>query len=176
MVAAGAPLLEIGDPGALEILADVFTSDAVRVRPHARVNITRWGGNRDLEGRVRLVQPSAFTRTSALGVEEQRVNVVIDLTSPVEQWRSLGDGYRVEAHIEVWGEDNVLSVPLGALFRVGDGWSVFVIESGRARRRGVQIGQRNQVEAQVLSGVRETDVLVAHPDDAITDGALVTPL
>ncbi len=176
VVAAGAPLLEVGDPGALEVLADVLTSDAVRVRPHARVTITRWGGDRDLEGRVRLVQPSAFTRTSALGVEEQRVNVVIDLTSPVEQWRALGDGYRVEAHIEVWGEDNVLSVPLGALFRVGDAWAVFVIEGGRARRRSVRIGQRNQTEAQVLAGVRETDVLVAHPDDAITDGTLATPL
>jgi HlyD family secretion protein len=176
VVEAGAPLLEVGDPAALEVRADVLTTDAVRVRPRARVVLSRWGSPPDLIGSVRLVEPSAFTRVSALGVEEQRVNVLIDLSSPVEQRRALGDGYRVEAHIEVWGADGVLTVPLGALFRQGDAWAVFVIESGRARRRRVQIGERNQVAAQVLSGVTASDVLVAHPDDAITDGALAAPL
>lgn len=173
VVQPGTPLLEIGDAGALEIVTDVLTSDAVDIEPGARVVIDRWGGDTPLEGVVRLVEPSAFTRMSALGVEEQRVNVVIDITDPHEKWEELGDGYRVETSIVVWEEDDVLSVPSSAVFREGDGWAVYQLVDGTARLTPIETGRRNGLEVQVLEGVEEGDQVIVHPSDQITDGVSV---
>jgi HlyD family secretion protein len=175
VVQAGAPLVEIGDPAHLEIAVDVLTSDAVHIERGDRVIIERWGGDRDLEGHVRTVEPSAFTRTSALGVEEQRVNVVIDLDSPRRHWQRLGDGYRVETRIVVWEEENVLAVPASAVFRRGEGWAVYRVREGVARLTRVRIGRRNALSVQVLGGLREGDKVVAHPSDRVTDGIEVAP-
>ncbi len=175
VVAAGTPLLELGDPAALEIVVDVLTSDAVRIQPGAHVSLERWGGEGELAGHVRRVEPSAFTRVSALGVEEQRVNVVIDLDEPRERWRALGDGYRVETRIVVWEQRDVLKVPASAIFRHGDGHAVFRVEGGHARVVAVQVGEQNGVETQITGGLREGDRVVVHPSDAVVDGAEVAP-
>lgn len=175
VVNAGAPLLELGDPEALEVVVDVLTEEAVRLPPRARVRLERWGGD-PLEARVRLVEPSAFTQVSALGVEEQRVHVVADLQGSSEQRRGLGDGYHVTAYLEVWRAEQVLRVPVGTLARTGEQWAVFVVDGAHARRRVVELGQRNATEVQVLRGLEAGAVLVAHPDDAVTDGALVEAL
>jgi HlyD family secretion protein len=172
VVQAGTPLLEIGDPAALEIVSDVLTSDAVNIRHDAPVIIERWG-DAPLSGHVRLVEPSAFTRLSALGVEEQRVNVVIDLDAPREKWARLGDGYRVETRIVVWAADAVLAVPSGAAFRHGEGWAVFAVSGGRAMLRQVQIGQRSDSEVQILSGLDEGAAVVLHPSDRVSDGTRI---
>jgi HlyD family secretion protein len=172
VVQAGAPLVEVGDPSALEIVVDVLTSDAVRIPAGARVLIERWGGE-TLHGRVRLVEPSAFTRLSALGVEEQRVNAVIDLDEPYAKWKALMDGYRVEAKIIVWQGDDVVKVPSSALFRSGDGWAVFVTRDGRAVTTSVQLGQNNGLEAQILEGLAAGDRVVVHPSDRVADGVRV---
>lgn len=142
VVETGAPLLEVGDPRALEIAVDLLSADAVRVRPGTPVVLERWGGEQALEGVTRSVEPVGFTKLSALGVEEQRVWVIADLRSPAEAWSRLGDGYQVEASFIVWQGDRVLQIPASALFRQGEGWAVFVIENGQARRRAVEIGQR----------------------------------
>jgi HlyD family secretion protein len=175
VVQAGAPLLEIGDPSHLEIAVDVLTSDAIHVEPGDRVVIERWGGDEALEGHVRLVEPSAFTRTSALGVEEQRVNVVIDLDSPRERWERLGDGYRVETRIVIWEEDDVLRVPASAVFRQGDGWAVYRRVGAQARLTPIAIGRRNGLSVQVLEGLEEGDRVIAHPSDRVTDGVEIEP-
>ena len=133
VVQAGEPLIEVGDPEQLEVVADLLSTDAVRVPPNARVLIEQWGGGRTLEGRVRRVEPSGFTKISALGVEEQRVNVIIDFADPATARKALGDAYRVEVRIVVWEEADVLKVPVGSLFRRGDDWAVFLIDGGRAR-------------------------------------------
>ena len=172
VVPVGEPLLEIGEPGRMEIVADLLSTDAVRVSPDAAVLIEQWGGGHTLHGRVRRVEPSGFMKVSALGVEEQRVNVVIDFTTPAEAAR-LGDGYRVEVRIVLWQEKDVLKVPVGALFRQGDGWAVFVVEEGRVRRQAVQLGQRNENEGQVTSGIEAGATLVLHPPDTLTDGMRV---
>lgn len=172
IVTAGTPLIEIGDPGTLEIVVDVLSRDAVRIHPGAPVLVEDWGGGHPLRARVRRVEPSAFTKVSALGVEEQRVNVIADFVDPPT---GLGDGYRLEARIVVWQGSDVLAVPTGALFRTGDAWSVFVVEDGVARRREVEVGQRGSAAAVVLKGLREGDVVVLHPSDQLRDGARVTP-
>lgn len=172
VVQLGAPLAELGDPAALELVVDVLTSDAVRIEPGDAAEVVRWGGL-PLRGHVRLIEPSAFTRVSALGVEEQRVNAVVDLDSPYERWAALKDGYRVEAKIEVWRGENVLVVPASALFRSGDGWAVFVVRDGRARRQPVEIGQNNGLEAQVLSGLEAGARVVVHPSDRVSDDVRV---
>ena len=154
VVAQGTPLLEVADPADLEIVVDVLTSDAVRIRPGAPVRIERWGGDAPLDGRVRLVEPSGYTKLSALGVEEQRTNVVIDLTSPPAVWQALGDGFRVDARIVVFRADDALKVPASALFRDGDGWAAFVVEHGRARKRPVVSPRRSAREALIESGAR----------------------
>jgi len=174
VVPAGDPLLEIGDPRRLEIVADLLSSDAVRARPGADVLIEQWGGDETLSGRIRRVEPSGYTKVSALGVEEQRVNVVIDFSDPGAAWDALGDGYRVEVRIVIWQEQNVVKVPLGALFRRGDDWAVLVAEGGRARLRTVSIGARNATEAQVLDGIAEGDEVILYPPDTLEDGARVT--
>jgi HlyD family secretion protein len=173
VVPVGEPLLEIGEPGRIEIVADLLSTDAVRVMPGAEVLIEQWGGGHTLHGRVRRIEPSGFMKVSALGVEEQRVNVVVDFTNPAEAAR-LGDGYRVEVRVVLWKDDNVLKVPVGALFRQGENWAVFVVEEGRARRQIVQLGQRNENEGQVTSGLEADASVVLHPPDTLMDGTRVT--
>ena len=173
VVQAGTPVIEVGDPAALEIVIDVLSQDATRIRPGAPAEIVRWGGATPLRAHVRTVEPSAFTKLSALGVEEQRVNVVIDLDEPHEAWESLGDGYRVEARISVWQGDDVLFVPASAVFRHGDDWATFVIEDGDARVRVVDLGQTNGLETEVISGVEEGDLVIAYPSDSVRDGVAV---
>ncbi|MEM9074712.1 MAG: efflux RND transporter periplasmic adaptor subunit [Myxococcota bacterium] len=169
VVQAGTPLVEVGDPAALEIAVDVLTADAVNVVPGAHVTLERWGGDKALEGHVQRVEPSAFTKVSALGVEEQRVNVVIDIDSERRQWEALGDGYRVESRIRVWREEDALHVPASALFRHGEGWAVYRADEGLAHLTPVEVGRRNGFEAQILDGVEEGERVVVHPSDRVTD-------
>ena len=173
IVAAGTPLLEVGDPRALEVAVDVLSPDAVRIRPGTPVVLERWGGEHPLEGVTRTVEPVGFTKLSALGVEEQRVWVIADLRSPAEAWSRLGEGYRVEASFIVWQGEQVLQIPASALFRRGEGWAVFVVENGQARRRAVEIGQRGGLSVEIRSGLTEGEWVVTHPDDALQEGVAV---
>lgn len=173
IVASGTPLLEIGDPGKLEVVTDLLSMEAVKVRTGQRALIERWGGDNTLEGVVRRVEPYGFTKISALGVEEQRVKVVIDITEPAEHWRTLGHGYRVEPRILLWESNDVLKLPLSALFRNGTDWAVFVNRDGRARLQAVAIGHMNGIDAEVLKGVVAGDVVVVHPSDRVSDGARI---
>jgi HlyD family secretion protein len=174
VVPAGEPLIEVGNFDHLEVVADLLSTDAVRVRPNARVLVEQWGGGRTLEGRVRRVEPSGFTKLSALGVEEQRVNIIIDFVDPAGAALALGDSYRVEVRIVVWDEPNVLKVPVGSLFRRGEEWAVFVIDDGRVRTEGVAVGQRSASEAQVTRGLEAGRPIVLHPPDTLRDGVRVT--
>lgn len=169
-VQPGQALIEIGNPEALEVVVEVLSTAAVKIAPGTRVRFDRWGGEGSLEGRVRMVEPAGFTKVSALGVEEQRVRVVADFTSPPDLWRRLGDAYRVEAAFVLWEDQDVLLVPTSALFRHGDGWAAFVAEAGRARLRALEIGQRNGLEAQVLEGLKTGEQVILHPDDKIDEG------
>ena len=173
VVPAGEPLIEIADPHQLEVVVDLLSTDATRVSTGDVVWIEDWGGDRPLAARVRRVEPSGFMKVSALGVEERRVNAIIDFTEPVGA-PLLGDGYRVEVRIAVWRQADVLKVPIGALFRHGDGWAVFEADHGRARLRTVSIGERNDKEAQVLGGLRAEQSVVLHPPDTLADGARIT--
>jgi HlyD family secretion protein len=175
VVAPGTPILEIGDPSDLEIEVDVLSSDAVKIRPGARVLLEQWGGETPLEARVRLVEPSGFLKISALVVEEQRVNVIADFASPEQVPDTLRDGFRVEARIIVWEAEDVLKVPNSALFRRNEGWAVFRVIDGRAALRSVEIGRRNGLDAEVKSGLAEWDEVVVHPSDKINDGVQVVP-
>jgi HlyD family secretion protein len=172
VVAAGTPLLELGDAEDVEVVVDVLSSDAVHVQPGTLMLLDAgMGGEQgELRARVRLVEPSGFTKVSPLGVEEQRVNVIGDLVDPPGR---LGDRYRVEAKIVLWEAERVLQVPAGALFRHGGGWSVFVIEDGRARRREVGIGHRSPDAAEILAGLAAGETVVVHPGDRLEDGARV---
>ncbi len=172
-VRTGDPLLEVGDPSALEVEVDVLSADAVKIKPGMTVLFDRWGGEQPLHGVVRTVEPVAFTKVSALGVEEQRVLIICDFTSPQEQWQSLGDGYRVEARFVLWHEDDVLQVPASSLFRYQDGWAVFVIENSHAHRRMVKVGQRDGLTAQILEGVKQAERVINHPSDEVEDGRSV---
>lgn len=172
-VQSGTPVIEVGDPAALEVVIDVLSQDATRIRPGARTEIVRWGGVKPLRAHVRNVEPSAFTKLSALGVEEQRVNVILDLDEPHEAWSTLGDGYRVEARISVWEGDDVIFVPASAVFRLGDTWATFVVEDGDARIRLIELGQTNGLETEVLSGLEEGEVVIAYPSDSVRDGVRV---
>jgi HlyD family secretion protein len=174
-VTPGKELLEVGDPGDLEIEVDVLSSDAVKIAPGAKVILEHWGGDQPLLGQVRLVEPSGFMKRSALGVEEQRVNVIIDFVDPPEKRRRLGDAYRVEARIVIWSADNVLKVPSGSLFRRGDDWSVFTVENGRAQLRRVAVGRSNALETEITSGLEEGAVVILHPGDKIQPGSRVLP-
>lgn len=173
VVQPGTPLVEVGDPKALEIVVDVLTTDAVRIPAGAVAEILRWGGDEALEARVQRMEPKAFTRSSSLGVEEQRVNVILELTTPQPQWAALGDGYRVEASITVWEADDVLRIPASAVFRHDGQWSVFVAEAGVARLRPVKLGQRNGMEAQVVEGLKDGDRVIQHPGERVVDGVEV---
>jgi HlyD family secretion protein len=175
VVAAGEPLLEVGDPDRLEIVSDLLSSDAVRVNPGQPVQVVQWGGEAPLRARVRRVEPSGFMKVSALGVEEQRVNVLMDFEDPGAARSALGDAYRVEVEIVVWEGHDLLKVPTSSLFRQGEGWAVFAADAGRARLRAVKLGRRNGLEAQVVSGLAEGDRVVVHPSDALAEGARIAP-
>lgn len=172
VVQAGAPLIDIGDPGALEITVDLLSRDAVRVDPGAVARIENWGGE-ILNAKVRRVEPAGFTKVSALGIEEQRVKVVLDFVDPPQVWQRLGHGFRIIARIVVWRGDNVLQVPLGALFRHGDAWAVFRIVDGRARITPVEIAERNLRTARLTQGISEGDTVILYPSDRIVDGVRV---
>jgi len=172
-VTTGQPLVEIGNPRALEVEIDLLSADAVRVHPGSRVIFERWGGEGILEGEVRIVEPAGFTKVSALGVEEQRVWVIVSFTSPATLWQRLGDGYRLEANIIVWEANDVLQIPVSALFRDGDSWTAFVVEQGKAVKRRVQIGQRSGLSGQVISGINVNEHVIVHPDDRVQEGSSV---
>lgn len=172
-VAVGAPLLEIGSPSDLEVVVDVLSADAVQIAPGAPVHLERWGKTEPLEGRVKRVEPAAFTKISALGVEEQRVNVVIDLVSPGEKWQSLGDGYKVDARIVVAHLDDAVKVPVAALFREDDQWAVFTVTAGKATKRTLQLSRRGALEAVVAQGLQPGEKVIVHPGDAVKDGGRV---
>jgi HlyD family secretion protein len=173
VVPIGQPLLEVGDLKDLEIVSDLLSSAAVKVEAGQPVAIEQWGGDRALRGRVRRVEPSGFTKISALGVEEQRVNVVVDFDEPRSVWLRLGDGYRVEVRIVVWSAPDVLKVPTSSLFRHESAWAVYSVENGVARRRLVEVGQRSGLEAEVLSGLTAGEQIIVYPSDAIRDGVKV---
>ena len=173
IVPAGEPLLELADPTNLEIVSDLLSTDAVRVGVGDRVLIEQWGGDHALNGRVRRVEPYGFMKISALGVEEQRVNVIIDFEDVREAWQSLGDGYRVEVRVVIWEGDDVLHVPTSSLFRRGEAWAVYAVDAGVATLREVEIGQRTGFEAEILSGLTEGERVIAYPSDQVTDGTAV---
>jgi HlyD family secretion protein len=170
VVAASAPIVELGDAKALEVVADVLSSDAVRLYPGSAVQIVEWGGEDPLDGRVRSVEPSAFTRVSALGVDEQRVNVIVDLVNPPP---SLGDGYRVEIKATVWESDSVLSVPSSSIFQRSGKWAVFVVENGRARLRNIEIGHRTGATVEIKKGLERGEKVILFPSDEVDDNSRV---
>jgi HlyD family secretion protein len=173
VVAAGTPLLEIGDPTDLEVVVEVLSRDGAIIALGAKVEFDQWGRGEPLVGRVRLVEPAAFTKISALGVEEQRVNVIADLTTPPEQRTGVGDGFRVEARIVVWEASDTLKVPAGALFRRGEQWSAFVIENGRAQLRSVKVGQSSGNETQILDGLRGGEEVILYPGSRVQENQRV---
>jgi HlyD family secretion protein len=169
-VTPGTKLMEVGDPTDLEIEIDVLSSDAAKIKPGARVMLEHWGGPEALQGRVRLVEPSGFLKLSALGVEEQRVYVIVDFLEPPMKRITLGDAFRVDARIVIWEGDNVLKVPTGALFRTQGEWAVFQIVNNRATLTKVKLGKQNGLEAEVLEGLRADESVVLHPSDRIKEG------
>ncbi|MCC6946261.1 MAG: HlyD family efflux transporter periplasmic adaptor subunit [Bradyrhizobiaceae bacterium] len=175
VVQAGTPLIEIGDANNLELVVDLLSRDAVRVPDAAMARIEAWGGDAVLNARVRRIEPAGFTKVSALGIEEQRVRVILDFTDAPEKWNRLGHAFRVVARIIVWQGGDELQVPLGALFRRDQSWAVFVVKNGRTELRKIEIGQRNIHAAQVLSGLSEGEQVILHPSDQIQDGVSVAP-
>jgi HlyD family secretion protein len=175
VVPTGQPLLEIGDLADLEIVSDLLSSAAVAVSPGDPVRIEQWGGDHPLNGKVQRIEPSGFTKISALGVEEQRVNVIIDFVDPREKWQSIGDGYRVEVRIIVWRGDDVVKVPTSSLFRHETKWAVYRVDGDTAYLQVIEVGQRNGLEAEVLNGLSAGDRIIVYPSEAIGDGVKVTP-
>ncbi|WP_202396001.1 efflux RND transporter periplasmic adaptor subunit [Stappia sediminis] len=169
-ITSGAKLVDIGDPKDLEIAVDLLSSDAVKIKPGTKVTITEWGGDKDLQATVRRIDPAAFTKVSALGIEEQRVNVILDLDEVPE---GLGHGYRVFARLTVWSGENVLQVPIGAIFRSDGNWSVFAVVDGKADLRKVRLGHMNSSDAEVLEGLADGDTVILYPNDLLSDGSLV---
>ncbi len=172
-VNTGEPLMDIGNPENLEVLVEVLSPDAVKIKKGTPVLFKRWGGDEPLLGVVRVVEPAGFTKISSLGVEEQRVLIIADITSPPEMWSVLGDGYRLEAHFVIWEGKDVLQVPASSLFRSGKEWAVFVNNNGRALERAVEVGQRNGLTAEIISGIKANEKVIAHPDDSISDGSRI---
>jgi len=172
VVTAGTPLLTMGDLSKLDVVIELLSSEAVKVKAGMPVTLDGWGGSQPLKAQVQRVEPYAYTKVSALGVEEKRTNVVATL---VDAPQSLGDGYRVNAHIIVWAADNVIKVPASALFRCAESWCAFSVEKGRAKRRVVKIGQRNAQEAEMLEGLAPGEVVIRHPANQIEDGVRVEP-
>ena len=175
VVPAGEGLVELGDPSRLEVVADLLSTDAVQVTPGSPVRIEQWGGSHPLPAEVRRIEPSGFVKVSALGVEERRVNVIIDLDDPAAAARALGDGYRVEVRIVVWRGGDVLKVPVGSLFRRGNDWAVFAVADDQATLRAVTVGHRNNDEAEIVSGLSAGESVVLHPPDTLSTGARVVP-
>jgi HlyD family secretion protein len=173
VVAAGAPLLDIGDPLDLEVVADLLSTEAVQIRSGYAARIDGWGGS-PVQGRVTRVDPAGFLKVSALGIEEQRVRTTIDFADPPEAWSALGHDFRVIVHVTVWAGTDVLTIPVGALFRKGNDWAVYAVKGGRARATVVRIAHRNAQAAEVLSGVSAGDRVVLHPSDRVKDGAAVS--
>ncbi len=173
IVTAGTPLFEIGDPADLEVVVEMISEDAVGIRKGAPATLTDWGGVTPLKARVRLVEPSGFTKISALGVEEQRVNVLLDFAEPHSRWASMADGFRVIAHIVIWQSENALRVPISAMFRNGNGWAVFVVRDGRARLTPVRIGHANDEMAEVLAGLEVGERVIIHPSDRVRNSVRV---
>jgi HlyD family secretion protein len=176
-VPLGTPLLELGDTARMEVVAELLTTDAMQARPGSRVIIDRWGGGGPLQGRVRLVEPGAFTKVSALGVEEQRVKVLIDITTPPEQWRALGDGYRVGVRIVTVSMEHVVQVPVSAVFprTDGPGMAVLRVDGGRACLQSVELGARNGSMAWVKGGLTPGQTVIVYPPANVQDGARVKP-
>ncbi len=172
-VTVGESLLEVGDANALEVEVDVLSADAVKIKTGMDVRFKRWGGEGYIKGVVRQIEPIGFTKVSALGVEEQRVWVISDFTSPLEQWQKLGDAYRVEAEFILWHEDDVLQVPSSAIFRYENGWAVFTIKDNQARIQPVEIGKRNGLKVQILSGLEEHQKIINHPNESVEDGVSI---
>ena len=170
VVAAGQPLMVVGDTRSLEVETDVLSADAVKIKTGMRVEFHRWGGEKPLQGQVRTVEPVGFTKISALGVEEQRVLVISDITTDSIQWEGLGDGYRVEAEFVLWQSDDVLQIPASALFRFNGGWALFVMQNAKAIRREVRVGQHNGLSAEILQGLTEDEIVITHPDNTIEHG------
>ena len=173
VVAAGTPIMEIGDPHDLEIVVEMISEDAVKIHPGDTATISNWGGPGTLAARVRRVEPSGFTKVSALGVEEQRVNVLLDFAEPPAKWQMVADGYRVTAHIVIWQSPSVLRVPASAMFRHGTGWAVFRITGGRARLTPIETGHGNDSFTEVLKGLAPGDRVILHPSDRVKDGVKV---
>jgi HlyD family secretion protein len=176
VVAAGTPLMEIGDPADLEVVVEVLSRDGAAIPPGTPVELEQWGGGQPLRAKVRLVEPAAFTKVSALGVEEQRVNVIADLLTPLDQRRNVGDNFRVEAKIIVWEARDALKAPVGALFRKGEQWAAFVVADGRARLKIVKAGRSSGTETQVLEGLKEGEEVILYPGSRVRDGQRVTPV
>ena len=173
VVPAGAPLVEIGTLDDLEIVTDYLSTDAVKIKPGAEVIIDRWGGEGTLTGRVQRVEPAGFLKISALGVEEQRVNVVIDFVDARDKRAALGDGFRVEVRVVIWESADALTVPTASLFRREGEWSVFLIDGDVLRRRTVKVGQRNEQTAQILEGLSAGERVVAYPGESLAEGTKV---
>ena len=171
---AGTALLEVGDPQRMEVLSELLTNDAVQAQPGRRVVIERWGGP-PVEGVVRRIEPAAFTKVSALGIEEQRVNTLIDVTSPPADWQAMGDGFRVVVRVITHSQDEALLVPVGALFPDGDGFAVYAIDGRHARLRRVDVGGRNGSQAWVRSGLQPGQTVIVYPPAAVADGRRVKP-
>src|SRR5512147_619403 len=173
VVNSGDPLLDIGNPRDLEVKAEVLSADAVKIRKGMPVVLERWGENMPLSGRVRVVEPAGFTKVSSLGVEEQRVLVIVDFTSPADVWQGLGDGYRLDSSFIIWEGKAVLQVPASALFRKGEGWALFVVENNRARMRTVEVGNRNGLVAESVRGIADGEQVITQPDDRLGEGSRV---
>lgn len=173
VIQAGQPLVEIGDPSNLEIVVDLLSTDAVKVAPGDAVEIKRWGGDGVLAGQVRRVEPSGLRKVSSLGIEEQRVNAIIDITDKPERWLRLGHGYQVDAAIVLWRRPKVLQVPVGAMFRAGASWAVFTVSNERARLQLIDVGHINETSAEVTGGLTANDTVITHPSDRVQDGVLV---
>ncbi len=174
-VMQGTPLLEVGDPADLEVVVEMLSRDGAAIAPGAAVSLEQWGGPAPLEGKVRLVEPAAFTKISALGVEEQRVLVVVDLTSPPDQWRTLGDNFRVEARVITWESAGVLKVPVSGIFRQGNDWAAYVVRGGAAQLVPVKAGRSSGAEIQIVEGLKEGDEVILYPGDRIKAGQRVKP-
>lgn len=173
IVAAGTPILEVGDPADIEIEAEILSRDAVAIQAGDPVEIEQWGGENPLKGRVRRIEPAAFTKISALGVEEQRVLVLSDLMDPPQTAKALGDRYRVEVRVAVWHSDDVLTAPAGALFREGNLWKTFVYQNGTARLTTIEAGHTDGRHTEILSGIKAGDKVLLHPPDTVKDGSAV---
>lgn len=176
VVVAGTPLLDVGDPADLEAVIEVLSRDGAMIVPGATVELEQWGGGEALQAKVRLVEPAAFLKISALGVEEQRVNVVVDFVTPYEQRRNLGDNFRVEARIVVWESDHTLKLPAGALFRRGQDWAAYVLANGKAELRTVQVGRTSGIEMQILDGLKDGEEVILYPGDRVKAGLRVEPI